>query len=299
MRDTWTITELAEDAAVALAADGSAQVSGRVRDLPNERLIRWYTTIGLLDPPLGRRGRTALYGSRHLLQLVAVKRRQAAGRSIAEIQIELAAATDATLERIASLPSRPATATTTAAAAGGGGAPYTAAEALRHPGPSDERSVSTSAAAPSGRQTPHARRAAHTQRPGGPANPATASTESTTRGSANQTAASGSSADREETAEQDGEASRGAFWSTRPDVSYSQARVTSDHHLPLPPVVQGVRLASGLTLLLDVPTLSGDDLAAIESAARPLLEALHRLGLLAPAETPAIPSAADLSRRSQ
>ncbi|WP_233617821.1 MerR family transcriptional regulator [Actinomadura sp. WAC 06369] len=104
MDDTWTIGELADRAAAALAAGGETPANGRVRDLPNERLIRWYTTIGLVDPPLGRRGRTALYGRRHLLQLVAVKRRQAAGRSIAEIQVELAAATDESLERIADLP---------------------------------------------------------------------------------------------------------------------------------------------------------------------------------------------------
>src|SRR5690606_40309537 len=72
----WTIGELAEHAARLLGPDG--QVSGRVRPVPNERLIRWYTTIGLLDPPIARRGRVALYGRRHLLQLVAIKRRQAA-----------------------------------------------------------------------------------------------------------------------------------------------------------------------------------------------------------------------------
>ncbi|POM25793.1 hypothetical protein BTM25_01760 [Actinomadura rubteroloni] len=101
MDETWTIRELADHAAAKLAASASEQVNGRVRDLPNERLIRWYTTIGLLDPPLGRRGRVALYGRRHLLQLLAVKRRQAQGRTIAEIQLELAGATDATLERVA------------------------------------------------------------------------------------------------------------------------------------------------------------------------------------------------------
>ncbi|MFC0038271.1 MerR family transcriptional regulator [Actinomadura rayongensis] len=101
MDETWTIRELAEHAAAKLAASASAQVNGRVRDLPNERLVRWYTTIGLLDPPLGRRGRVALYGRRHLLQLLAVKRRQAQGRTIAEIQLELTGATDATLERVA------------------------------------------------------------------------------------------------------------------------------------------------------------------------------------------------------
>lgn len=122
MSDTWTIGELAERAAEALQAlrDGGApagapvtgrvigRVSGRVRDVPGERLIRWYTTIGLVDPPLARRGRVALYGRRHLLQLVAVKRLQAAGRSIAEIQAALAGAPDAALEAAARLTDPPA-----------------------------------------------------------------------------------------------------------------------------------------------------------------------------------------------
>ncbi len=106
MSETWTIGELAEHAARALR-DGAAPLSGRVRDVPGERLIRWYTTIGLLDPPLTRRGRVARYGRRHLLQLVAVKRLQAAGRSIADIQAALAGATDRTLEETASLPAPP------------------------------------------------------------------------------------------------------------------------------------------------------------------------------------------------
>ncbi|RCG28318.1 MerR family transcriptional regulator [Sphaerisporangium album] len=103
MSDTWTIGELVERAADTLGPS-APRPNGRVRDVPNERLIRWYTTIGLLDPPLTRRGRVALYGRRHLLQLVAVKRRQAEGLSIAEIQAELTGATDGTLEGIARLP---------------------------------------------------------------------------------------------------------------------------------------------------------------------------------------------------
>jgi DNA-binding transcriptional MerR regulator len=71
--------------------------------VPNERLVRWYVTVGLVDPPLSRRGRVARYGRRHLLQLVAVKRRQAEGRSLAEIQAELAGATDETLAAVARL----------------------------------------------------------------------------------------------------------------------------------------------------------------------------------------------------
>ncbi|MET8869086.1 MerR family transcriptional regulator [Nonomuraea sp. NPDC004580] len=123
MSETWTIGELAEHAARALrdgAATAGHSANGRVRDVPGERLIRWYTTIGLLDPPLTRRGRIARYGRRHLLQLVAVKRMQAAGHSIAEIQTTLTGATDHTLEQASglngSLP-RPGP----APAAGGGG----------------------------------------------------------------------------------------------------------------------------------------------------------------------------------
>jgi DNA-binding transcriptional MerR regulator len=108
VEEPWTILELAELAAETLAVTGPegvpARANGRVRDVPNERLIRWYVTVGLVDPPLSRRGRVARYGRRHLLQLVAVKRRQAEGRSLAEIQAELAGATDEALAAVASIP---------------------------------------------------------------------------------------------------------------------------------------------------------------------------------------------------
>jgi DNA-binding transcriptional MerR regulator len=107
MDEPWTIAELAERAAGALTAAAPTVRSGRIREAPNERLIRWYATVGLVDPPLSRRGRVALYGRRHLLQLVAVKRRQAQGRSLAEIQAELAGATDKQLEAIAQVPAHP------------------------------------------------------------------------------------------------------------------------------------------------------------------------------------------------
>jgi DNA-binding transcriptional MerR regulator len=111
MQESWTIAELAELAAETLAAtdpagppSGPARADGRIRDVPNERLVRWYATVGLVDPPLSRRGRVARYGRRHLLQLVAVKRRQAEGRSLAEIQAELTGATDDTLAAVARVP---------------------------------------------------------------------------------------------------------------------------------------------------------------------------------------------------
>jgi hypothetical protein len=101
--ELWTLGELAERVEAALA-DYPGQANGRVRAVPDQRTIRWYTTTGLVDRPTEMRGRTALYGRRHLLQLVAIKRRQAQGRTIAQIQSELAGATNQSLEPIASLP---------------------------------------------------------------------------------------------------------------------------------------------------------------------------------------------------
>ncbi|MBA3457878.1 MAG: MerR family transcriptional regulator [Deltaproteobacteria bacterium] len=59
--------------------------NGQVRAVPDDRTIRYYGTIGLLERPV-LRGRTALYGSRHLAQVVAIKRLQGTGKSLAEIQ---------------------------------------------------------------------------------------------------------------------------------------------------------------------------------------------------------------------
>ncbi|RAK27486.1 MerR-like DNA binding protein [Actinoplanes lutulentus] len=100
----WTMEQLVERAHAALAAEYPGAPNGRVRDLPDRRSIRWYSTIGLVDRPLGTRGRTALYGPRHLMQLVAIKRRQASGQTLAEIQAELAGASDETLAAASRVP---------------------------------------------------------------------------------------------------------------------------------------------------------------------------------------------------
>jgi hypothetical protein len=120
-----TIRELAATAAEAVAAADVRGANRRVTELPDERTIRWYSTIGLLDRPVSYRGRTALYGERHVLQLVAIKRRQAEGRTLAEIQDELVGATDRTLRRIAGLPvpPRPAAAPRAVALAASAAAP--------------------------------------------------------------------------------------------------------------------------------------------------------------------------------
>jgi DNA-binding transcriptional MerR regulator len=100
----WTIQELGAQVALALSADYGGPPNGRVREIPDQRTIRYYTTIGLLDRAAEMRGRTALYSHRHLLQLVAIKRLQARGLSLSAIQQQLIGLGDAALRRVAKLP---------------------------------------------------------------------------------------------------------------------------------------------------------------------------------------------------
>src|SRR5258707_10433479 len=100
----WTLDELGARVALALAENYDGQANGRVREVPDRRTIRYYTTLGLMDRPTDMRGRTALYGRRHLLQLVAIKRLQTHGLSLAEIQGRLVGITASALQRLAQLP---------------------------------------------------------------------------------------------------------------------------------------------------------------------------------------------------
>lgn len=110
-----TLPDLVEAAAAAMD-DWPAPANGQVRALPDVRTLRWYGTIGLLDRPSAWRGRTALYGRRHLLQVLAIKRLQLAGWPIAAIQQRLYGTSDADLTTIAgsSAPAAPLAETATA-----------------------------------------------------------------------------------------------------------------------------------------------------------------------------------------
>lgn len=90
----YTIAELADASAAALDALGIAARNGQVRDRPDVRTIRYYGTLGLIDPPAEMTGRTARYGGRHLLQVLAVKAVQARGDSLAYAQRTLVGASD-------------------------------------------------------------------------------------------------------------------------------------------------------------------------------------------------------------
>jgi DNA-binding transcriptional MerR regulator len=98
-----TLDELSAQVALALAENYGGSPNDRIRELPDRRTIRYYTTLGLLDRPQID-GRIARYGLRHLLQLVAIKRLQGHGLSLHEIQQRLFGLSDRELERIAQLP---------------------------------------------------------------------------------------------------------------------------------------------------------------------------------------------------
>lgn len=96
--EQWTLTELVGEVAARLAAL-PAPKNGQIRAVPDERTIRYYGTIGLLERP-AMHGRTAAYGRRHLAQVIAIKRLQATGRSLADIQKLWPQLDDATLARM-------------------------------------------------------------------------------------------------------------------------------------------------------------------------------------------------------
>jgi DNA-binding transcriptional MerR regulator len=253
----WTLDELAERVDLALAVDYHGQPSGRVRAVPDRRAIRWYTTIGLIDRPVAHRGRTALYGPRHLLQLVAVKRLQAKGLPLVAIQQELAGATDGQLARVARLPegARPTVPSgPVPAVTPDGGGPPTGRDPGR-PG----ATVTQRSAAPAQPPTVAPRVAGGTARRAGfwRDRPAAALTAPATEAPATATDAAEA-------------AGAGTTGSARPAALGLRG----------PATLQGVRLGAGATLLLEPGReLAAADLDAILDAAGPLLAVLRDRGL--------------------
>jgi DNA-binding transcriptional MerR regulator len=99
MPPLWTLAELVSEVAARIAALPPPK-NGQVRAVPDDRTIRYYVTLGLLDRPSVMRGRTALYGPRHVAQVIAIKRLQTMGRSLAEIQALWPTLDDPTLARM-------------------------------------------------------------------------------------------------------------------------------------------------------------------------------------------------------
>ena len=79
--------------------------SRRVQWEPSQRLLRYYTTLGLLDRASKMVARTAYYSRRHLMQLLAIKSLQHEGMTLQEIQQELLGNSDSQLLQRLGLPS--------------------------------------------------------------------------------------------------------------------------------------------------------------------------------------------------
>lgn len=297
----WTIDQLSAGVVEALAADYPGQTNGRVRAVPDRRTIRWYTTIGLLDRPAAMRGRTALYDRRHLLQLVAIKRLQSEGHTLAAVQEQLLGATTPTLETIARLPQSaptpppapipPASPATSAAPTPLASATSPAAPdhpVLPAPLVTPELSVTptlfitsapaTTPASPAPRKARPARELAAPAHElaapaaghdaAAPRSPQFAAPMRKARAFAPQTAAeSAPQSDAPASEVTTSAEARERFWAAAPG--------------PVSAPVHGMRLGPGVTLLLDAAhrAPSATEMAAIEAAARPLLDMLRQLGL--------------------
>src|ERR1044071_8719113 len=83
------VAELADEAAKILAEIGPAQERGTVSEVPDERTIRYYLSEGLLSPAEEKQGTASVFGYRHLLQLLVVKKLQAEGLPIRAIREQI------------------------------------------------------------------------------------------------------------------------------------------------------------------------------------------------------------------
>jgi DNA-binding transcriptional MerR regulator len=93
-----TLEDLAETAVRLLKRLEVRSDDGRIAPAPDVRSVRYYQTIGVVDRPIRYEGRRAVYGFRHLLQLLAVKQFQQEGHSLHLIQRSLAGCPTPVLE---------------------------------------------------------------------------------------------------------------------------------------------------------------------------------------------------------
>ncbi|HEX8149744.1 MAG TPA: MerR family transcriptional regulator [Pyrinomonadaceae bacterium] len=95
------VAGLAEAAARILAESGAArQGRGTVTELPDERTVRYYLAEGLIPPAEEKQGTASVFGFRHLLQLLVVKKLQAEGLPIRAIRELVTGKTERQLERL-------------------------------------------------------------------------------------------------------------------------------------------------------------------------------------------------------
>ncbi|MCA9795108.1 MAG: MerR family transcriptional regulator [Candidatus Eremiobacteraeota bacterium] len=86
---SWSLGELSQITQEELERRKIPNPGGRVSQVPSARTIRYYTSLGLVDRPLGYDGGVAQYGHRHLMQLLAIKVLQAEYLPLPEIHKHL------------------------------------------------------------------------------------------------------------------------------------------------------------------------------------------------------------------
>ena len=94
----WGLRDLAALAGGVLEASGVIPLSAAAKTRPTERTIRFYVARGLVSPPEGR-GTAAMYGYKHLLQVLAIKLRQMEGATLEVLTREFAEQPGDALER--------------------------------------------------------------------------------------------------------------------------------------------------------------------------------------------------------
>jgi DNA-binding transcriptional MerR regulator len=102
------VAELAAVAARVLAESGPVQARGTVSELPDERMVRYYLTEGLLAPAEEKQGTASVFGYQHLLQLLAVKHLQAEHLPIRKIRELVEGRSERELERLLGLDAKAA-----------------------------------------------------------------------------------------------------------------------------------------------------------------------------------------------
>ena len=94
----WNARGLAAHVTALVDAAGVRPTNASARAAPTARAIRFYIAHGLLDHPEGA-GTSAIYGYRHLLQLLSIKIRQREGIKLEAIKAEMQGVTGDALER--------------------------------------------------------------------------------------------------------------------------------------------------------------------------------------------------------
>ena len=92
------LPEFAQTGGRILAEMGLEQARGTVTSVPDERTIRYYMTEGLIQTPEEKQATAYVFGYRHLLQLVTVKKLQAEHLPIRKIRELVAGKSEEELE---------------------------------------------------------------------------------------------------------------------------------------------------------------------------------------------------------